>query len=396
VSVGVRVRPLRPDELSEAWELGRLAFGGAADAPATALRPVDGVTRLGAFDDAGRLLGKITDLPHEHWWGGRRVPAAGVSGVAVRPESRGGGVARALLRALLEHAHERGAAVSALYPTVSDVYRAAGWEVAGLLGAADLDTAGLPRPRDTEGVVLRPGAAEDLAQVTDLYEQVARVHDGLLTRRGGFFDEPAETPLPPGVDAVTLAEVDGELTGALLLGRGRGYGPDARLDVTTLLATTAATARALVGVLAGWRTVTRTVRVPLLAGDAVSTVLPLERALERGGQVWMHRPVDVVRAVTARGWPAAVRGRVAFRLADVLAPWNDGSWELVVEDGAGSLTPASDEPDLVLDVRGFGLLYCGATTGRALSQAGLAGGNGDPAALDLLAGGSRAQLLDYF
>ena len=390
------VRELTHDELPAAWELGRLAFGGAADAPAAALRDVPGVTRLGAFDDAGRLIGKITELPHEHWWGGRRVPSAGVSGVAVRPESRGGGVARALLTSLLRHARDRGAAVSALYPTVSDVYRAAGWEVAGTLRAVDLDTAGLPRSTPPAGVALRPGDAGDLPQVTDLYERAARVHDGLLTRRGGFFDEPPEEPLPRGVDAITLAEVDGRLTGAVLFGRGSGYGTEARLDVTTLLATDAPTARALVGVLAGWRTVTRTVRVPLLAGDVLSTVLPLERSDAASAVPWMHRPVDVVRAVEARGWPQHVHGRVAFRLTDTMAPWNAGAWELAVADGTGTLTRAADEPDLTLDVRGFAVLYCGVTTGRAVAQAGLAGGPGDPAALDLLAGGASAQLLDYF
>jgi predicted acetyltransferase len=390
------VRLLREDELGQRWELGRLAFGGPDEAPASSLRTVDGVSRLGAFDDAGRLIGSITDLPHEHWWGGRRVVSCGVSGVAVRPESRGAGVSRRLLTALLEHARERGAAISTLFPTVSDVYRAGGWEVAGVLEAADLDTAGLPRARSGQEVQLHPGTAADLPRVTDLYEQVARVHDGLLTRRGGFFDEPPETPLPHGVDAITLAQVDGELTGALLFGRGRGYGPDARLDVSTLLARDPQTARALVEVLAGWRTVTRTVRVPLLAGDAVSTVLPLERAQDRSGQPFMHRPVDVVRAVESRGWPAHVRGRVAFRLTDTLAPWNDGVWELTIADGAGALTRAATEPDLTLDVRGFAVLYCGASTGRAAAQAGLAGGNADPAALDLLGSGPRAQLLDYF
>jgi len=198
------------------------------------------------------------------------------------------------------------------------------------------------------------------------------------------------------VDAVTLAEVDGELTGALLFGRGSGYGSDARLEVRTLLARDRATARALVGVLAGWRTVARTVRVPLIAGDAVSVVLPLERGLDRAGSVWMHRPVDVVRAVGARGWPAHVRGRVAFGLTDPLAPWNTGAWELTIADGAGALVRTATEPELELDVRGFAALYCGVSTGRAVAQAGLARGTADPAALDLLASGSPAQLLDYF
>ena len=390
------VRALTRDELPAAWEMGRLAFGGPAEPAPRMLRDDDRMHRYGAFDDAGRLVGKITDHLHEQWWGGRVLPAAGISGVAVRPESRGGGVARALLRSVLERARERGAAVSALYPTVSAVYRASGWEVAGVLGAADLDTASLPRPRRLPGVDVRPGGAGDLDALTDLYEQVARGRNGLLTRRGGYFDERPQEGLPDGVDAISLAFEDGALTGALVLGRGRGYGPDARLQVHQLLAVTPGAARAVVGVLSGWTTVARAVRVPLLAGDAVAAVLPLERALDVAGTVWMHRPVDVVRAVADRGWPAHVRGSVAFRLRDDAAPWNSGDWQLTVEDGAAELTRARREPDRWLDVRGFGILYCGASTGQAAVQAGLAGGAGDPAGLDLLAAGPAAQLLDYF
>jgi predicted acetyltransferase len=110
----------------------------------------------------------------------------------------------------------------------------------------------------------------------------------------------------------------------------------------------------------------------------------------------MHRPVDVVRAVTDRGWPAHVRGRVAFALTDAAAPWNAGDWQLEIADGAGELTRVTTEPELRLDVRGFAVLYCGVGTGRGLAQAGLAGGTADPAALDLLASGPPAELLDYF
>lgn len=318
----------------------------------------------------------------------------------MRPETRGGGTARQLLTELLVRARARGAAVSALYPTVSAVYRSLGWEVAGTLGSASLDTAALPRTPPGGPVLLRPGGPDDLAAVRDLYEQVARERDGLLTRRGGRFDEPPATPLPEGVDGLSLvvepAPGGERLVGALVFGRGRGYGAEAVLTVEDLLATTADAARALVGVLAGWTTVTRSVRVPLLAGDVFGTVLPLERAVDGAATPWMHRPVDVVRAVADRAWPAHVRGRVAFRLADDVAPWNAGDWELEVADGAGTLRRSGSAPDRWLDVRGFAVLYCGASTGRAAAQAGLAGGTADPAGLDLLASGPRAELLDYF
>ena len=304
-------------------------------------------------------------------------------------------MARALLTDLLTRARERGAAVSALYPTVSAVYRRVGWEVVGALQRADLDTASLPAACPP-GVTVRPGEPADLAVVDALYETLARPRAGLLTRRGGVFDLPHEGRWPDGVDGVTVVEEDGVPTGALVYERGTGYGPEARLTVHDLLAVTGAAARALVAVLSGWRTVTRTVRVPLLAGDAVSGVLPLERSADGPGAAWMHRPVDVVRAVADRGWPAHLRGRVAFTLVDEVAPWNAGRWELELADGAGELRRPGREPGLVLDVRGFAQLYCGVGTGRGAALAGLLSGPGNPSALDLLASGPPAQLLDHF
>ncbi len=47
--MSLTVRPLADEDLPAAWELGRLAFGGPATAPDRALRPVDGLLRLGAF-----------------------------------------------------------------------------------------------------------------------------------------------------------------------------------------------------------------------------------------------------------------------------------------------------------------------------------------------------------
>ncbi|MER6595245.1 GNAT family N-acetyltransferase, partial [Micromonospora purpureochromogenes] len=80
------VRELTVDDLTDAWHLGRRAFGSDPQPAPQATVAVPGLTRYGAFDDTGRLLGKAVDLHHEQWWSGRAVPAADVAGVAVAPE----------------------------------------------------------------------------------------------------------------------------------------------------------------------------------------------------------------------------------------------------------------------------------------------------------------------
>ena len=79
----MEVRELAVEELPEAWQLGRLAFGmGRNDpAPAWALEARAEVTRYGAFDPAGRLICKANDLHHEQWWAGGILSAADVGGL---------------------------------------------------------------------------------------------------------------------------------------------------------------------------------------------------------------------------------------------------------------------------------------------------------------------------
>lgn len=396
----ITVRELEIDELPAAWELGRLAFGSSPQPPPQVLAPLAGVTRYGAFDSRGRLIGKANDLHHEQWWAGRRVRAADVGSVAVLPEARGRGVAATLLRHLLAAAAERGAAVSALFPTVAAPYRAGGWEACGVLRTVDLPTMALPRHRPDGRLPVRAGGPGDLAAVAALYQDVARHRCGLLTRQGPPFPElVGVATLPDGVDGLTLVEDGaGRLVGCAAWQRGTGYDAASVLTVVDLLAATAGAARELIGVLAGWSSVAPTVRLRPLAGDAFGAVLPVEIAREYRRQVWMHRPVDVSRAVADRGWPDRVRGAVEFALDDPAAPWNSGGWRLEVSGGRARLDRVPDQPELRLSVRGFALLYTGAATARGVAEAGLLScpPGTDPAPLDLLGPGQAAQLLDYF
>jgi predicted acetyltransferase len=393
-------RPLADTDLDAAWELSRLAFGAPRqprDPQATHVG--DGVNRWGAFDDDGRLTAKASDIEHEQWWGGRTVPASGVAGVAVQAEARGGGAGRTVMTALLHGARERGAVVAALYCTSTAVYRSLGFEACGVLRRVHLPTA-MVTGRRVDTVTLRAGTGRDWATIRAVYDEVGRAGNGLLTRRGRPFPDPADEELPHGLDGVTIAtDASGEAVGYAWWVRGEGYHDDAVVIVPDCLALTADAADALLWSLHGWRSVAPTLRFRLPPwADAVSTRLPLERAREHHVDVWMHRPLDVVGAVAARGWPAGVTGSVEVRLVDPLLAGNDGAWRLTLDGGSGALEPATGRPDAELSVRGWSLLWCGAARTAHLRQSGLLTGpsDDDPMLDALLGGGGPSGLLDYF
>ncbi|WP_299033750.1 enhanced intracellular survival protein Eis [uncultured Pseudokineococcus sp.] len=391
-----RVRPLGPEDHARQWRLHALSFGEDLTSPPDPGSEPEGAVRYGAVGRGEDLLGAVTLLPREHWWGGRRVGAADVTDVAVQPEARGAGVATSLLRALLEGGRERGAAVSALFPTVAGLYRRAGWEVTGTLTTVEVPTHALNRGGPAPGLATRTGGPADLPAVAELYEREARARSGMLVRPA-----PPTDRLPEGVDGLTLVEDGDRLVAAASWHRGRGYGREAVFTVRDVVADTPAAARTLLGVLGGWAPVARNLHLRLLRGDAVAAALPVELARVVDRKVVMHRVVDVERAMAQRGWPSAVRGSVVVALEDDLAPWNSGTWELAVSGGEGAARRTDAEPVVRLTPSGLAGLYAGSTT--ALGAVRTAGAEvlvedraAGLAALDVLACGDLVEVLDYF
>ncbi len=397
------VRALGVDDIPAARDLGRLAFGGQARLQSQP--PVDdGYLRHGAFDDAGRLVGKATDLEHGQWWGGRVVPASGIAGVAVVAEHRGRGVARQVMSHTLHAARDRGAVVANLYCTSAAVYRSLGFDVCGVLRHVRVPTVhlpALPKQADAE-VSARTGTGRDWPAVRAVYDEIARTGQGLLSRLGPSFPaDPQGEELPEGIDGVTLAvDPQGRALGYASYCRGEGYQGDSVLSVLDCLATDPAAARVLLGVLRTWQPVAPTVEFrPLPWADAVGAVLPLELQRERKAELSLHRPLDVAGAVAARGWAGLPDTEVTFRLVDPLIARNDATWRFEVADGEAQLSASSVDADAVLHVRGWSLLWCGQARAAQLRQAGwLRGGDARvDAALDRsLGAGVQAAMLDYF
>ena len=397
----IDVRPLTDADDAASRRLGSLAFGYPERdvGPVRPSRPDDPWSRWGGFDDSRRLIAQVTDLHHEQWWGGRIVPSSGIASVAVETEQRGRGVTRPLLTAALRGARERGAAIATLFCTSTAVYRAVGFEVGGMMRTVSLPTDVLSRSA-VPTIRLRPGDGRDWPLMRRVYDEVARRGNGLLTRRGPLFKEPAGQSLPDGIDAVTLAaDESGDVLGYVSYNRGSGYDDATVISVHDCLALRPDAARALLASLGSWTTVAPSLRLRLLPWlDAVNAVLPLERVREHKTEIWMLRPVDVVAATAARGWSTAVDGSISFRLVDRDLPWNDGAWRFSLTNGVATLEPV-DDPDLTLDVRGWSALWCGVARAAQLRQTGLLSGGdlGLDGLLDqLLGSGGLAGAYNYF
>ncbi len=379
------LRELGPDDREQAWALGTLAFGG--DPGAVAQPPPAGSRAWGVLE-GDRLLAKASLRTYDQWWGGRRVPMAGVAGVAVHPLARGRGLATRLVRSLLDHMRSVGP-ISVLFPTAPGIYRPLGWELVGSLDETVLPTSALRDAGEPGPVVVRAAEHADVPALAALWAAHGRGTDGQLTRVGPSFPRGALDVLRH--DVVALAERDGREVGYLAYDRGRGYGPQSQVKVAHLVGSDAASSSALLRSLGAWDAVAGTV---LWRGPVEEVGLLLKATLpppERS-QPWMLRVTDAPGAVAARGWPSQLRLDAAFTLVDPDIPGHEGPWRLSVADGVGRLDRTDPGPPR-LHVRGLALLWSGVAGTGMLQRVGLL--EQDVPGLDLL-GGRTPCLLDYF
>lgn len=394
--MALEIRPLVAADDAASWQLGRLAFGGPPQRPAERPPgPPPGLHPMGALE-SGRLVGKAIDLEHTYYYGGRAVPGSGVAGVAIAPEFRGGGLLRDLLAPLMAQARERGAVISALFPTTAVPYRRLGWELVGSLTWTSVPTAALAGERRPDGMTVRPADPADVPTILELYRAWAAEGTGMLGRTGPLFDrEPAD--LLAGHDGYTLAEGPDGVEGYASWERENGYDEQGVLSVFDLVARTPRAMSALLSVLATWRSVAPTLHLRLRPDDPAWLLTGLAGARHLSGQSWMLRLIDAPAAIAARGWPTTVEGSVDLELADDLCPDNAGPHQLVLKAGTGSLTPGGTGA-VLLEPGALAALYAGSTTPSLLRRAGLLSG-GDPdtdAFLTTATAGPPPGLLDYF
>lgn len=383
---GLTLREVGPEDREQAWALSMLAFGGDPGAPVSP--PPPGSRSWAAFD-GGRLVAEAAVRPYSQWWGGRRVPMAGIAGVAVHPDARGRGTASRLVRTLLPHARAAGQSISVLFPTAPGIYRPLGWEVVGSLDETGVAPAALQAVAPPVAATVRTAGLADVTDITRLWQAHGQATNGLLTRDGPSFPRGAQGVLAH--DVVALAQEGGVATGYLSYDRGRGYGADSALHVWELVSSTRDATAALLRSVATWGPVAGTVRWrgPV---DELALHVPATLPAPSSSRAWMLRVLDAPAAVAARGFDAAVRTRAAFRLVDPDVPEHEGVWLLSVQDGRGELTRSHlDAP--ALHVRGLALLWSGAGDTGLLLRTGLL--ERPAPGLDAFAG-PAPQLLDYF
>jgi predicted acetyltransferase len=319
------------------------------------------------------LIGGHAMIEMGQFFGGRSVPTIGISLVGIASHRRGRGAGAFLMKQVVREMYERGVALSTLYPATQPLYRAVGYEQAGMRWEVTqpLDTM---NPLD-RGLEMRPIENDDDETVRHLYRAEAITHNGALDRSDFMW---WRQRIPRGVTAFgQLLLADGEPEGYVYYThQPREVHPPYDIAVSDVVVRTERAARRLLSYFADHRSMTGQVRLFRPPNDPILALLREQSCRIALDIKWMLRIVDVAKALTARGYAPDVTAELHFSVRDELVKSNQGRHVLRIRDGRGEIE-SGGEGRLDIDIRGLAMLYSGFCSATRLLTTDLL--RGDPA-----------------
>jgi predicted acetyltransferase len=323
--------------------------------------------------------------------GGAALPMQAISEVGVAPTHRRRGMLRAIMRAVVDQAVERGEPVAGLTASEGTIYRRFGFGVATRFQTLSVDNRrlrlaeavmgdrGVGRAPAGEPARLRLApAAEAASLLPALWARSWRRSPGELSRSAGYW---AALELDPEEDrdgatarfVVVHVDPAGEPDGAASyrLHWNWASGGDNTLAVEDVVATSDAVEAALLRYLLDVDLVNRVewhaapVDHPLRWWVADPRAVSVTREQDH---LWL-RPLDVCRCLSARGY--ASTDSLVLDVIDDDRPAVGGRFRLDAGPDGATCARTADDPDLSVGVADLGALLLGGVAWATLHRASL-------------------------
>ncbi|TWU07506.1 GNAT family N-acetyltransferase [Stieleria varia] len=318
--------------------------------------------------DGTMLVGGLTMYRIGQWFGGKVLPTAAVSGVAISPTHRGSGTCETLLREMLSELYHDGTALASLYASTQRLYRKVGFRQAGSQVLHSLPLASIASTsRDLPVRRYESPPQDQLAQVAN---ENAKQCNGHLDRSPGLWDR----LIHPNSGASTRTYVIGdeaEPVGYAIFQVGdRSAGVPQPLIATDLAATTLPALNRLMMLARDHRSMCNMLQWHGGPDDPMIFLAEEQNASVLNRYHWMTRVVNVAKALAGRGYSPRVSGVLDFEILDAVLPANQGRWRLVVEQGVASVEPGGTGA-LQMDVQTLAPLFSSFRSATQLAQLGL-------------------------
>ncbi|MGD0167092.1 MAG: GNAT family N-acetyltransferase [Gaiellaceae bacterium] len=374
--MSIEIRTCKEKEFAAAIGTIFQYFGTELDEEGTDdFRRILAADRVHAAFDGKEVVGSASSYPFQMTIPGGPVPVAGITLVGVRPTHRRQGILSKLMKQLLEHAHERGEPIAALWVAEEPIYGRFGCGMCSIGGEIRIDREHTRYRRHCDRLNASQVAHDEaLKRFPPLYEQVAPYTPGMVARARDWWavrqlSDREHDRMGAGPLVRVLFERDGEPAGYALY-RHRAEFVEGRsnstLEVREAIGIDVA---ATAGV---WRYLFDVDLMAHIHADYIPIDHPLffllaepRRLRYRAADgLWM-RLVNVESALRARSFASGQQ--LVLEVTDSFCPWNEGCYR--IEEG--EVSRVTGDADLRLDVRELASTFMGGFGFAQLAQAGL-------------------------
>lgn len=317
------------------------------------------------IQQANKVAGGLAIIPIAQLYGSEAIPTGAIVSVGIAPEYRGSGMAAQLMTNTLKELYTNGVPLSILYAATQGLYRKVGYEQAGSFCRWQVAADRIQISDHT--LPISPVNPANHQVFHKLYQQNAKITNGHLERNECFWQLVIEAPK----EQMTYAYLIGEETqpeGYVIFCQQQEHN-HSKIIIKDWVVLTEAAGRRLWTFLADHRSQIDQIQWRSSIVDPLSLLLPEQTAKIINSELWMLRVVDVVKALSKRGYPLSVEVQLHLEVQDDLIAENNGNFILSVAGGRGKVVQGGTG-ELQLNIRALTPLYTGLFTAYQLQQLG--------------------------
>lgn len=363
----LEVRPLGNDEQAYLSIIGESLMNYGDEVWTTYLDRV-GRENTRSIRRGGQCVGGLTFFRMGHWFGGRSIPTAGISGVGISPTGRGSGTCRYLLESVMREVHDEGFPLASLYASTQTLYRKIGFEQAGTQILYSLPMQSIASGHDRSCPVERftSPSIKTLARVAD---RRAAKGNGQLDRTDGMWQK----LLVPNDRLATKTYLFGDVADpegyVILKANNPANGVPQPLIATDMAVTSRRAMERLLALIRDHRSIFGSFQWYGAPNDPLLLAADEYRSVVVDQMRWMERILSVPAALSQRGYPLGIEATLDLQIEDDLFPDNRGNWRVRIENGTGTVE-SGGAGSLKMDIRTLAPLFTSYLTATELAEQG--------------------------
>lgn len=316
-----------------------------------------------ALFESERLVSALTVHPFECYIGGKPQALGGIGGVVTGADSQGRGYAGKIMQGALEMMRDRCQAISTLYPFSFRFYKALGW------GRA-CRTQRYENIRQDQIIRYQEGRLVRMIDPKTDIEALAAFHDEMMSFYNLTFtrSEDKWREIINGlIDSNTFLYVivdNGELIGYFdcqnfARPRASIVSSNEHESFTRRMAMRDETAiRAMMGFFSRLPGHVKNLIIQTPADidlhDYMIEPSPLRLVEEQQARIVIFK-----EAVQQRGYAPDANARLTIHITDEQCEWNNGVWEIDVDEGHAAVQRVEEEPMIGATIDAFTQIFCG-------------------------------------